>query len=638
MSNCHIRMTVYEIRFTLSQPRPYNVFMAESYTVLARRYRSQNFDELVGQEAISQTLKNAITTNRVAHAFLFTGTRGVGKTSAARILAKAINCPNGKNGQPCGVCDTCKAITRGEDFDVIEIDGASNNGVDQIRELRQNAGIRPARSPFKIYIIDEVHMVTTQAFNALLKTLEEPPPHVKFIFATTDIQKVPATIISRCQRFDFKNISTAKIAEHLKSVVAQEGLHAEKDALFRIARLGNGSMRDALSLLDRVLSLGEKTITEKILEELLGTPATAAIGELVRAMAMGDAAGTLQKSDELLREGLGVEQVLGDLIEFLRNVMISNVCGKDSDLIDVPAEMKPLMAELAARFDAATLVHAIALCEQTQRSLKASTMGRPLFDALMVRLAISEQFSSIRQLLGTPAAGGAATSGVVAPPQKKNDIASADAVKRLREEFVRPPTADPAAAPSVAARRPVLPPMEQPPIVQARPPAEASAVENTPPEAPTELPEIWAAVCKNLTENKANSINTMLGSSAQLERCEAATGEATLTIPGNLKAYASDRIRERIELSFRAVLGRPIRLTLTATEEPPANGNGRSAAAHPAGTPYTPANPPNAPAASRVPPELIDEVRNAPVVKNLVERLGGNVTLVEMIDKPSDGG
>src|SRR3982750_140106 len=233
--------------------------MADAYTVLARRYRSQTFDELVGQEAIAQTLKNAIKTNRVAHAFLFTGTRGVGKTSAARILAKAINCPKrAADGNPCGECNSCKAVARGDDIDVIEIDGASNNSVDQIRELRQSAGIRPARSPFKIYIIDEVHMLTGGAFNALLKTLEEPPEHVKFIFATTDIHKVPATIISRCQRFDFKNIPTPRLAEHLTEIVKDEQLTADKDAIFRIARLGNGSMRDALSILDRVLSMGEK--------------------------------------------------------------------------------------------------------------------------------------------------------------------------------------------------------------------------------------------------------------------------------------------------------------------------------------------------------------------------------------------
>jgi DNA polymerase-3 subunit gamma/tau len=379
--------------------------MAESYTVLARRYRSQTFDELVGQEPIAQTLKNAIRTNRVAHAFLFTGTRGVGKTSAARILAKAINCQNrSPDGNPCGTCNACKATATGDDIDVIEIDGASNNSVDQIRELRQSAGIRPARSPYKIYIIDEVHMLSGGAFNALLKTLEEPPEHVKFIFATTDIHKVPATIISRCQRFDFKNIPTARIAAHLKNIVTDEKLTADEDALHRIARLGNGSMRDALSILDRVLSLGEKHITDKTLEDLLGKPPTAAIGELVQALANSDAAAALTRADKLLQEGMGVEQILSEVIDFFRNLMLVVACGKDTELLDVPAESRDAYTTLAVRYDAPALVHMIALCEQTLRSLKGSTMHRPLFDALIVRLAMSDQFTALRDLLANASA------------------------------------------------------------------------------------------------------------------------------------------------------------------------------------------------------------------------------------------
>jgi DNA polymerase-3 subunit gamma/tau len=392
--------------------------MADAYTVLARRYRSQTFDELVGQEAIAQTLKNAIRTNHVAHAFLFTGTRGVGKTSAARILAKAINCPNRReDGNPCGECNSCKAIARGDDLDVIEIDGASNNGVDNIRELRQAAGIRPARSPYKIYVIDEVHMVTQQAFNALLKTLEEPPEHVKFIFATTEVGKVPATILSRCQRFDFKNIATGRIVEHLKRIVAEEKLTADEEALHRIARLGNGSMRDALSILDRVLSLGEKHISDKTLEELLGKPPTAAIGDLVAALAGGDAAGALRRSDKLLQEGMGVEQILSELIDFFRNLMLAATCGKDTELLDVPGEMRGMYAELAGKYDAPTLVHLMALCEQGLRSLKASTMHRPLFDALLVRLALAEQFTSLRDLMA--AGAGAKESNPPLAGQKK---------------------------------------------------------------------------------------------------------------------------------------------------------------------------------------------------------------------------
>src|SRR5437667_4322764 len=227
-----------------------------SYTVLARRYRSNNFDELIGQEHIAQTLKKAIASGRVAHAYLFCGTRGTGKTSMARILAKALNCEASKAGpttEPCGKCESCKAIARGDDIDVIEIDAASNTGVDNIRELIDNSSFRPARSRFKIYIIGEVHMLSKSAFNALLKTLEEPPEHVKFILATTEAEKVLQTILSRCQRYDFRNIPTREIAGHLKEITEKEGIAAEEDALLLIAKAGAGSMRDALSLPDGLL-------------------------------------------------------------------------------------------------------------------------------------------------------------------------------------------------------------------------------------------------------------------------------------------------------------------------------------------------------------------------------------------------
>jgi DNA polymerase-3 subunit gamma/tau len=262
-------------------------------------------------------------------------------------------------------------------------------------------------------------MLSGGAFNALLKTLEEPPEHVKFIFATTDIHKVPATIISRCQRFDFKNIPTARIAAHLKQIVKDEGLAADDESLHRIARLGNGSMRDALSILDRVLSLGEKNITDKILEDLLGKPATAAIAELVGALASGDAGGALTRGDRLLQEGMGVEQVLGELIDFFRYLMLVAACGQDTELLDVPAEARAVYLSLAGKFDAPTLVHLIALCEQTLRSLKASTMHRPLFDALLVRLALSEQFTSLRDLLAAGTAIGKPSNPPNAGQKKK---------------------------------------------------------------------------------------------------------------------------------------------------------------------------------------------------------------------------
>src|ERR1043166_6827892 len=234
-----------------------------SYLVLARKYRSNNFDELIGQEHIAQTLKKAIDSGRIAHAYLFCGTRGTGKTSTARILAKCLNCENSDKptSKPCGKCESCLAIARGDDIDVIEIDAASNTGVDNVRDLIANSQFMPARSRFKVYIIDEVHMLSKAAFNALLKTLEEPPEHVKFILATTEPEKVLPTIQSRCQRYDFRNIPTREIAEHLKEICKQEKIKADEDSLLLVARAGAGSMRDSLSLLDRLLSVGEKQIT-----------------------------------------------------------------------------------------------------------------------------------------------------------------------------------------------------------------------------------------------------------------------------------------------------------------------------------------------------------------------------------------
>src|SRR5438132_4031923 len=217
--------------------------LPEEYTVLARRYRPQQFSDLVGQEAVAQVLMNALQSNRVAHAYLFTGARGVGKTSTARILAKCLNCVAGPTTKPCGECELCRGIAVGEDIDVLEIDGASNRGIDEVREIRQNVQFRPSRARYKIYIIDEVHMLTPPAFNALLKTLEEPPAHVKFIFATTEVQKIPVTILSRCQRFDFAGISVPRIVERLRRVVADEKREADDEALEIIARRAGGSMR-----------------------------------------------------------------------------------------------------------------------------------------------------------------------------------------------------------------------------------------------------------------------------------------------------------------------------------------------------------------------------------------------------------
>ncbi len=411
-----------------------------SYQVLARKYRSATFDELVGQEAVAATLKNAILSNRVHHGYLFTGTRGVGKTSAARILAKALNCLgfDQPTVTPCRACEPCLRIAEGEDIDVVEIDAASNTGVDDIRVLRGNAAFRPARCRFKVYIIDEVHMLSTNAFNALLKTLEEPPEHVKFILATTEIQKVPATIQSRCQRFDFRALPPARIGEQLDRILLSENIRAEAEVVKRIARLANGSMRDALSLLDKVLSFGGNELTAALLDELLPPALDELSYDLVDTLAAGDAAATLMKLDEAVGTGQTLDRIVELLIEHLRKLMVVRVCGQETELLDAPEHLRARFAKQAGAFDPPVYVFMVTLLEELRRAVRSSGAGRSLADAAMVRLAMAPQFADIRKLLAAtsadrpasaatptvlPAPGASAASGTgaaVAGAEKKN--------------------------------------------------------------------------------------------------------------------------------------------------------------------------------------------------------------------------
>src|SRR3954467_4094822 len=360
-----------------------------SYTVLARRYRSRTFDEVIGQEHVAQTLKRAIESGRIAHAYLFCGTRGTGKTSMARILAKALNCESFKapTTTPCNKCNSCLAVARGDDIDVIEIDAASNTGVDNVRDLISNAQYRPARSRFKVYIIDEVHMLSKSAFNALLKTLEEPPEHVKFILATTEPEKVLPTILSRCQRYDFRNIPTREIAEHLKSIAKQEKIKADDDALLLVAKAGAGSMRDSLSLLDRLLSIGEKNLTVELIEQMLGMPRAQAIFELVQSIGTGDVKECLQQSSSLISGGLSADTLIASLVDHLRNLLVLRTCGRDSDLVEMPGIAMDDLDAQAQRFDPIVLSQDIAILEELRRSLRSSQAGRALLDATLVRLA-----------------------------------------------------------------------------------------------------------------------------------------------------------------------------------------------------------------------------------------------------------
>src|SRR5687768_13695130 len=329
-----------------------------SYVVLARKWRPMRFDDLVGQDHVARTLANAISSNRVAHAFLFTGVRGVGKTTSARILAKALNCmgppEDPKHGSdygptisPCLRCQACLEIAQGSDMDVREIDGASYNGVDEVRKLQDSLPYRPARDRYKIFIVDEVHMLSTNAWNAFLKTLEEPPSHVKFIFATTEVHKVPITILSRVQRFDFKLISAQVIADRLRHVLSAESIQADDAALSIVAREAAGSMRDAMSLLDQVIAWGGDTLRGDDVSRVLGVASRSVLYDLARALLAGDARRCLSLVAELSDQGYDVVHVARDFLSLLRDLVVGKVSGEPGPLLDLPEQEARDVIELA---------------------------------------------------------------------------------------------------------------------------------------------------------------------------------------------------------------------------------------------------------------------------------------------------
>jgi DNA polymerase-3 subunit gamma/tau len=379
-------------------PDPAPAPAAAEYTVVARRYRPQQFGELIGQEHVAQALVNALQSGRVAHAYLFTGARGVGKTSAARILAKALNCEKGPTATPCDRCDSCLAIAAGEDVDVLEIDGASNNKVEEVRDLRQNVGFRPTRGRYKVYIIDEVHMLSTSAFNALLKTLEEPPPHVKFIFATTEVQKIPVTILSRCQRFDFAHVGPGRIFDQLKSIVEREGHQADDDALKLVARRAAGSMRDSQSLLDQLLSSANGKLTAEHVHAVLATAGDDRVVGLAAAILDRDAPRALNLLAEWIDRGLQVGELLDQLIDYWRALLLANAA---PGLKELPASplVQAAVSQQAGKLSLDTILAGLDVWTATKARTRGTGHASVLLEMAVVRLARLEESLSVGHLL-----------------------------------------------------------------------------------------------------------------------------------------------------------------------------------------------------------------------------------------------
>ena|GEM_PF-44609 len=392
------------------------------YRVLARKWRPQVFEDVLGQEHVVRTLQNAIGQQRIAHAFLFSGPRGVGKTSIARILAKALNCETGPTPTPCNQCGHCIEITNGNAIDVREIDGASNRGIDEIRELRENVKFAPASCRYKIYIIDEVHMLTREAFNALLKTLEEPPGHVIFIFATTETQKVPATILSRCQCFDFRRIPLKQIAENLKKIAVSDGIKISDNGLSWIAEAGDGSLRDAQSIFDQVISYAGFEIGDPAVEEILGRSDRRFLFLLSEAVLARDAGRCLRIIDEAYYAGLDMRYFYQTLLGHFRNLLFTGIAGEKDPLVDLPAEEAAKLKGQTAGQSTETLQRYLEILMAEEENVRRSQNPRLNLEAILCRMAFLEPMIPIeavlarmegleRRLGGGPAAGGEGGSG-----------------------------------------------------------------------------------------------------------------------------------------------------------------------------------------------------------------------------------
>ncbi|HME35640.1 MAG TPA: DNA polymerase III subunit gamma/tau [Candidatus Sulfotelmatobacter sp.] len=420
-----------------------------SYTVLARKYRPQKFSEVIGQEHVTRTLQNAIEQGRTAHGYIFSGHRGIGKTTVARILAMALNCrsQNHPVPEPCGVCESCTEIRAGNAVDVIEIDAATNRGIDEIRELREAARYRPARDRFKIYILDEAHQITDAAFNALLKTLEEPPDHIVFMLATTQPEDIPQTIRSRCQHFSFRAVKFDAIVAQLRDLVTRENIEADDDALALLAEAGDGSMRDALSILDQAIASASGRVTADSVRNLVGAAPAHILEQVMQAVSESRSEEILRQVDHLISEGHSPTHFARQMVRFLRNATVAKIAGKDSPLLQVSSEERERVARVAALFGEEDLTRHLQIMLRTHGELGYKQEQRFHLELGLLKMAHAQKLLPIEQLLSDVAAAPAAS--VQRPPSRPAIVGSAPSENRrpepaptARPNFVSPFAAD----------------------------------------------------------------------------------------------------------------------------------------------------------------------------------------------------
>ncbi|MGC1372257.1 MAG: DNA polymerase III subunit gamma/tau, partial [Candidatus Sulfotelmatobacter sp.] len=426
-----------------------------SYTVLARKYRPQKFSEVIGQVHVTRTLQNALEQGRTAHGYIFSGHRGIGKTTVARILAAALNCRSSDKpvSEPCGICESCTEIRAGNSVDVIEIDAATNRGIDEIRELREAARYRPARDRFKIYILDEAHQITDAAFNALLKTLEEPPDHMVFMLATTQSEDIPQTIRSRCQHFSFRAVKFDDIVGQLRDLVGREGIKADDDALALLAEAGDGSMRDALSILDQAIACCGGTVTADSVRNLVGAAPAHILEEVMQAVSRGASEDVLKQVDHLISEGNSPTHFARQMVRFLRNATVAQIAGKDSSLLQISSEERERVARVADLFSEEDLTRHLQIMLRMHGELGYKQEQRFHLELGLLKMAHAQRLLPIEQLLSDAAASLNASAGAtLRTPARPSIVASAsgqatesrkaDSVTPARSTVVSPFAAD----------------------------------------------------------------------------------------------------------------------------------------------------------------------------------------------------
>ncbi len=460
------------------------------YLVLARKYRPQTFAEVSGQEHVVRTLSNALARGQLAHAFLFTGPRGVGKTTAARLVAKAVNCEKGPTAEPCGRCVACVEIAEGRAVDVIEIDAASNNGVDNVRDIVEAVKYRPARDRYKVFVVDEVHMLSTGAFNALLKTLEEPPEHVIFVLATTDVHKVPETIVSRCQRFDFRRLDLREIADQLRKVATAEGMKLTDGSLALVARAAEGGMRDALSLLDRVRASCGDAPSEAEVAEAIGAVDPAAVSRIARAMLARDGAAILAEVAALFDRGLEMKRVAEELVRWLRDVTVAKLA--PGVALELPEAQRHEAEAQAAAADAAQLARLFDLAQRAVLEVKLAEQPRYALEVALLKGALLAPGADVAELLARVEA---LAGGAAAPAPRPSPAAAPGAAPAARAvaAFGTPGCA--AGAPAAEPKAPDAPVVAEPASVDGQSLAERwrAAVEDLAKESPALAPALKQA-------------------------------------------------------------------------------------------------------------------------------------------------